>query len=387
MSGFRSLIGAVGSAGSDWMAHGIKKDDEIEREARLMEREQAMARFRDELATSAIGKNATATANATLANAPTMVKANQVVAEGKVATDKALIGGIAANKQATFEAEAPTRAAMQKEALSNWKSEYQTKTETELKAEIAKLNNPQYLAGKRSEARATHIDDGAGLRAVQIEAAQLALEEAKAVARMPPAMRTQVEVLRDGMKATSAAITKATLDGSVDPKGMETVMKQQATTSAAITKLLTPYMDDKGRAAVGELGVQEVRVTGADGKMIVIGKAGSPAEAEKVIAGYVASQKKPDPAKITDKPTQGKPIISDAGPKQEKATETPKAPIRSTDGGATWTLDVPKTMRNPAVPYYQEIANPLAKLSGQTFKSREEAENKWNESLNLINGR
>ena len=45
MSGFRSLIGAIGSAGSDMMANGIKKDDEIEREARLMEKEQAMARF------------------------------------------------------------------------------------------------------------------------------------------------------------------------------------------------------------------------------------------------------------------------------------------------------------------------------------------------------
>lgn len=57
------------------------------------------------------------------------------------------------------------------------------------------------------------------------------------------------------------------------------------------------------------------------------------------------------------------------------AADKVKAPVRSTDGGKTWTLEIDSTIRNPDVKYYQEIANPVyTKLNGKTFKSRAEAE-------------
>jgi len=47
--------------------------------------------------------------------------------------------------------------------------------------------------------------------------------------------------------------------------------------------------------------------------------------------------------------------------------------VRSQNGGEDYFLDVPATIRDPSVPYYQEIPNPMASLAGQKFKSREEA--------------
>ena len=50
------------------------------------------------------------------------------------------------------------------------------------------------------------------------------------------------------------------------------------------------------------------------------------------------------------------------------------APIRSIDGGRTYTLDIPQEIRDPSVPYYREIRNPIAELGRTTFRSRQEAE-------------
>jgi hypothetical protein len=47
--------------------------------------------------------------------------------------------------------------------------------------------------------------------------------------------------------------------------------------------------------------------------------------------------------------------------------------VRSYTGGRDYFLDVPATIRDPSVPYYQEIQNPLASLAGRKFNSREEA--------------
>ena len=47
--------------------------------------------------------------------------------------------------------------------------------------------------------------------------------------------------------------------------------------------------------------------------------------------------------------------------------------VRTTDGGKTWFLDIPKTIRDPSVPYYRQIPNPAAKLADMKFPSREAA--------------
>ena len=44
--------------------------------------------------------------------------------------------------------------------------------------------------------------------------------------------------------------------------------------------------------------------------------------------------------------------------------------VRTTDGGKTWFLDIPKTIRDPSVPYYRLIPNPAAKLADMKFPSR-----------------
>ena len=47
--------------------------------------------------------------------------------------------------------------------------------------------------------------------------------------------------------------------------------------------------------------------------------------------------------------------------------------VRTTNGGKTWFLDIPKTIRDPSVPYYREIPNPAAELADMEFPSREAA--------------
>lgn len=61
-------------------------------------------------------------------------------------------------------------------------------------------------------------------------------------------------------------------------------------------------------------------------------------------------------------------------------TAAPTAPkesglTRTTDGGKTWTLDIPETVRDPSVPHYREIPNPLySALGNKKFASHKEAE-------------
>ena len=47
--------------------------------------------------------------------------------------------------------------------------------------------------------------------------------------------------------------------------------------------------------------------------------------------------------------------------------------VRTTTGGKSWFLDIPKTIRDPSVAWYREIPNPLSTLADQKFTSREEA--------------
>jgi hypothetical protein len=47
--------------------------------------------------------------------------------------------------------------------------------------------------------------------------------------------------------------------------------------------------------------------------------------------------------------------------------------VRSTSGGKDWFLDIPETIRDPSVPYYQQIPNPAAALGEQKFATRDEA--------------
>jgi hypothetical protein len=47
--------------------------------------------------------------------------------------------------------------------------------------------------------------------------------------------------------------------------------------------------------------------------------------------------------------------------------------VRSTTGGKDYFLDVPETIRDPSVPFYRLVPNPMASLAGKKFATREEA--------------
>ena len=55
--------------------------------------------------------------------------------------------------------------------------------------------------------------------------------------------------------------------------------------------------------------------------------------------------------------------------------------VRSYTGGKDYFLDVPETVRDPSVPYYRMIPNPLASLAGRKFGSYAEAVQAYNNAL------
>lgn len=83
-------------------------------------------------------------------------------------------------------------------------------------------------------------------------------------------------------------------------------------------------------------------------------------------------------------PVEGTPIAVSAPVAASliAAADKVKAPLSSTDGGKTWSLDIDKTIRNPSVSYYQPIENPVyTKLKDKIFKSRAEAEKAYRDAL------
>jgi hypothetical protein len=55
--------------------------------------------------------------------------------------------------------------------------------------------------------------------------------------------------------------------------------------------------------------------------------------------------------------------------------------VRSYTGGKDYFLDIPETVRDPSVPYYRMIPNPLAALAGRKFGSYDEAVQAYNTAL------
>jgi len=55
--------------------------------------------------------------------------------------------------------------------------------------------------------------------------------------------------------------------------------------------------------------------------------------------------------------------------------------VRSHTGGKDYFLDIPETIRDPSVPYYRMIPNPLASLAGRKFGSYDEAVQAYDNAL------
>ena len=55
------------------------------------------------------------------------------------------------------------------------------------------------------------------------------------------------------------------------------------------------------------------------------------------------------------------------------------APVRSTSGGQSWFLDLPETIRDPSVPFYSEVPNPVyQRLGNSQFPTKKAAEDAYN---------
>ena len=84
----------------------------------------------------------------------------------------------------------------------------------------------------------------------------------------------------------------------------------------------------------------------------------------------------------TPPPPAPPPKAADTAPAAQKSAVQRGIPLRSTDGGKTFYLDVPDTIRDPSVVYYREIPNPAAAaLNGKSFKSSAEAEAAYNAAM------
>lgn len=144
-----------------------------------------------------------------------------------------------------YDAGAELRKKTADDALNSWKSQYQAKSAVELDAEVKKLNDPKYLAGKAKETRAGHIDDNAGLRNIQIEAAKIALEEQKAIGKMPPAVKQMASAYQEQLKSLSATIDKGTLENTATPDGLKALEEKRTALSNKLSETLAPYMGNK----------------------------------------------------------------------------------------------------------------------------------------------
>jgi hypothetical protein len=68
---------------------------------------------------------------------------------------------------------------------------------------------------------------------------------------------------------------------------------------------------------------------------------------------------------------QSEPVVRMAGGGAvQKFAGKGESLVRTTDGGKSWFLDIPKTIRDPSVPYYRLIPNPAARLADMKFPSK-----------------
>jgi len=143
--------------------------------------------------------------------------------------------GIAAVEAAQFAAGADNRAAVL--------AERRLVDEDDLKLEISRAGNEELLNP---------------LQKIQLEAAKLALEETKSVAKMPPMEKGQYEDLREEGKSIRDTIIKARADtlNPFDEKSENALwlFNRQKEISDQMASLVTPFLDPANISAGGSSG-------------------------------------------------------------------------------------------------------------------------------------
>ena len=81
---------------------------------------------------------------------------------------------------------------------------------------------------------------------------------------------------------------------------------------------------------------------------------------------------------------RSEPVLRMAGGGMPKYAGKADSLVRTTTGGKSWFLDIPKTIRDPSVPYYRQVPNPLASLADQEFPSKDAAIQAYNTATQTV---
>lgn len=227
--GLMNGISAAAYAGGEIFARGALADQQAsiqaERDKRLAEM-QEQASIRGEQRD--IQNRATERGlilDETVANAPKLrdVKAGDIKAEAMAKLD-------------------PEITALQNKA----KTEALT-AEEQAKLDFYETNKSKILARKSAEAAAGRDPLSAKLHEIQIQAAQIELDYKKQETKLPPAVKSRADSMRDEIKTISSAIAKAQADGMFDANSdnAASLAKRYETLTGQLDKLLTPYYGDK----------------------------------------------------------------------------------------------------------------------------------------------
>ncbi len=264
---FESFLGNAAGAGANIIGDRMKADED-ERKIKLqdellMKRQMAIEALREEQTIRGEQRG--------IANRST--ERNQVRNE-EIADEprkrQGLIDTYKAQKKAEYDPE------LQGMAIEADTKKATAKNQAEL--DFYTKNRTGIIGQKRDMARAAHIDDGAGLRAVQIEAANMTLAEKKDA----QAKLNEYETTKDPkrkMELREALVLRGVIKPSDGEGGTEKVTEK--TTDPVTGKEIT--VERKQRIGAGSGKTEEVRV---DGK--VIGQAGSKEEAIELVRRYKA---------------------------------------------------------------------------------------------------
>lgn len=189
---------------------------------------------------------------------------------------------------------ATERAAIVDETVANTPRLTQAQIDAEERKKTADLdfygkNKDAVLGKKREEAAAGRDPSLNRLHAIQTQAAQLDLDYKKQETKLPPAVKTRADSLRDEIKTINAAIAKAQAEGMFDANSdnAKSLLDRYTAKASQLDKLLSPFYGDKGpKAEDTPAAKQDVRVGGQ-----VIGQAATPEEAKAMADAYVKSKK------------------------------------------------------------------------------------------------
>jgi len=212
-------------------------------------------------------------------------------------------------------------------------------------------NAEHFKENKRLQEKQIGISAG-NLSIAKEEAARKA-EAFKEERKVPASVRLAYKTLESTAEAIDKAAYKAQAEGTfnVESASAQKLMADRLIVSNQMKALLAPHLPKA--AGVGD----------------VAGILDAPGAAP-VATPAAKADPHALPAPIVTKPVVATNLAASQG--------KPSAPVRSTDGGKTWSLDIPATIRDPSVPYYRQIPNPRAGLAKQAFKSRAEAEAAFN---------